>query len=64
MILRKLVIGLLSGFAMTLCANTLQAAEPAGGPDEVATCLKCHDRAPVDATAILKTPHAVKGDSR
>ena len=61
MILRNLVIGLLSGFAILLLSNSSQAADASDG---VTVCLKCHDRAPIDATAIFKTPHGVKGDSR
>ncbi len=68
--LRKLVIGLLSGAAFTLsaavaiAAESSPAAEPEYAPMGVQTCLKCHDRAPIDATAIFNTPHGVKGDSR
>ncbi len=63
------MIGLLSGVALSLCAVGARAAETAAAAPQYApmgeqTCLKCHDRAPIDATAIFKTPHGVKGDSR
>jgi len=67
MVLNKLVVGLLSGLAIALCAGAASAAQPeqaAYSADGVLTCLKCHDRGAIDATAILKTPHGVKGDSR
>ncbi|MDR3437113.1 DmsE family decaheme c-type cytochrome [Telmatospirillum sp.] len=69
MIFKKIVIGLASGLAITLCAATARAAEgpaPAAAPifaeKGEQTCLKCHDDAPI--TAVLKTPHGVKGDVR
>ncbi len=67
--LRKLMIGLLSGVTLALCASGARAAETAAAEPQYApmgeqTCLKCHDRAPIDATAIFKTPHGVKGDGR
>lgn len=69
--LRKLMFGLLSGAAILLGGTGAMAAEKPStvAPDGYApmgaqTCLKCHDRAPIDATAIFKTPHAVAGDSR
>ena len=66
---RKLMSGMLFGVALALCASGAKAAEGAGANAEYApmgeqTCLKCHDRAPIDATSIFKTPHGVKGDSR
>jgi DmsE family decaheme c-type cytochrome len=66
MILRKMTFGLLTGLAIALIAGACAAAEaqPAAyAPDGAATCLKCHDRGALDATAIFKTPHGVKGDS-
>jgi DmsE family decaheme c-type cytochrome len=68
--LRKLLFGLLSGAAIMLCGAGAMAAEgastaaPEYAPMGAQTCLKCHDRAPIDATAIFQTPHGVKGDSR
>jgi DmsE family decaheme c-type cytochrome len=49
--------------AWAVSSSAVKADEPApsfAAKGEV-TCMKCHDEAPV--TDILKTPHAVKGDS-
>lgn len=70
MTFKKIVIGLASSLAITLCAAAAYAAEgaaPATAPlysekgDQ--TCLKCHDDNP-NVMAVLKTPHGVKGDPR
>lgn len=71
MIFKKLVIGLASSLAITLCAITAQAADsPEAAPAAPVyaakgeqTCLKCHDDNP-KVMAIVGTPHSFKGDSR
>ncbi len=54
-----LMIGLIG--ACALWSGGAKAEEPIYAAKGEVTCMKCHDEAPV--TDILKTPHAVKGDS-
>lgn len=68
MTLKNLLIGLLCGSAALWAVNGHAAEEPVAASTALysekgdQTCLKCHDEAPYNA--IMKTPHAVKGDTR
>jgi DmsE family decaheme c-type cytochrome len=67
MSIKNLVTGLFAGITLLICANAWAADDSAAEPPVYApkgeqTCMKCHDQPPV--TDILKTPHAVKADSR
>jgi DmsE family decaheme c-type cytochrome len=67
--MRKLIgLGLLVGIATLYGAVPASAQAPAASAQSVAagigvqTCLKCHGNEP-EVSPILRTPHAVKGDS-
>ena len=66
MLNKNLVTAALAGLTLLLGASAWAAEPPATAPVYAAkgeqTCLKCHDESPV--VDILKTPHAMKGDSR
>ena len=62
--IKTMVTGLAAGIALFLCAGAWASDAPMGtfAAKGEQTCLKCHDDAKVGA--VLKTPHAMKGDSR
>ncbi len=68
MTIKHVVTGLFAGIVFLLGASAWAAEGPSAATQPVyakkaeLTCMKCHDSAPV--TDILKTPHAMKADSR
>ena len=66
MLMKNLVTGVFTGITLLLGASAWAAETPAAAPAYAAkgeqTCLKCHDESPT--VDILKTPHAMKADSR
>ncbi len=66
MLMKNMVVGAFAGLTLLLGASAWAAETPAAAPAYAAkgeqTCLKCHDSGHV--VDILKTPHAMKGDSR
>ncbi len=66
MLIKHMVTGVFAGITLLLAANAWAAETSAAAPAYAAkgeqTCLKCHDESPT--VDILKTPHAMKGDSR